>query len=419
MADEIKISELPAVTIPAGTDTFPVVQGGVTKKETVSQALTSAGSVIGPASATDNAITRFDGTTGKLIQNSNATIDDSGNLTAANFSGSSSGSNTGDVTVLDTGNVDLSLIGQQISGAVINGAFSPVSANDNTNHVLTDGVGFNADYTGGITSFTLVGALALKGQTCAIFGGDSSGWTLTIPAGKTLMIGALTYTNISISSNSADDCLFVRCVKADAVYEGYSTNTAALLDAGFNPTNYTPVNGTVKGNLQGIDTKIGTLTAVDFEWEEKIAPGTYTLSPNTGFIANTGGSFEASLPVTASVDEYYAVCIGVSSPNALVIHPGQTVNFGSESVSNGSMIDLGMVLHASNTFFLVCTQANTVFNLYSSNTARFISSFYTPAHYTATNDNVSGSLEGIDDALTNVATIYLISLRLVLKLSKS
>jgi hypothetical protein len=37
------------------------------------------GDVVGPASATDNAIARFDGTTGKLIQNSVTTIDDTGN----------------------------------------------------------------------------------------------------------------------------------------------------------------------------------------------------------------------------------------------------------------------------------------------------------------------------------------------------
>ncbi len=39
-----------------------------------------SGDVVGPGSATDNAITRFDSTTGKLIQNSLATLDDSGNL---------------------------------------------------------------------------------------------------------------------------------------------------------------------------------------------------------------------------------------------------------------------------------------------------------------------------------------------------
>ena len=37
------------------------------------------GDVVGPASATDNAIVRFDATTGKLIQNSAVTIDDAGN----------------------------------------------------------------------------------------------------------------------------------------------------------------------------------------------------------------------------------------------------------------------------------------------------------------------------------------------------
>jgi hypothetical protein len=38
------------------------------------------GAVIGPSSSTDNAVTRFDGTTGKIIQNSTVTIDDSGNI---------------------------------------------------------------------------------------------------------------------------------------------------------------------------------------------------------------------------------------------------------------------------------------------------------------------------------------------------
>jgi len=39
-----------------------------------------SGDVTGAASSTDNAITRFDGTTGKVIQNSTVTLDDTGNL---------------------------------------------------------------------------------------------------------------------------------------------------------------------------------------------------------------------------------------------------------------------------------------------------------------------------------------------------
>lgn len=76
-----------------------------------------AGDVAGPASATDNAIVRFDGTTGKIIQNSAATIaDTTGDITAGkfngvtisgtgSFSGTSSGTNTGDQTITLTGDV--------------------------------------------------------------------------------------------------------------------------------------------------------------------------------------------------------------------------------------------------------------------------------------------------------------------------
>jgi hypothetical protein len=44
------------------------------------------GDVVGPSSANDNAIVRYDGTTGKLIKNSpNTTVQDSGAITATGF----------------------------------------------------------------------------------------------------------------------------------------------------------------------------------------------------------------------------------------------------------------------------------------------------------------------------------------------
>jgi len=42
---------------------------------------TLVGDVVGPASSTDEAVARFDGTTGKKLQNSLVVIDDSGNIT--------------------------------------------------------------------------------------------------------------------------------------------------------------------------------------------------------------------------------------------------------------------------------------------------------------------------------------------------
>ena len=52
-----------------------------------------SGDVVGPNSSTDNAIARFDLATGKLIQNSSATIDDSGNLMALTNRASGTGAN--------------------------------------------------------------------------------------------------------------------------------------------------------------------------------------------------------------------------------------------------------------------------------------------------------------------------------------
>jgi hypothetical protein len=46
--------------------------------------ITGLGDVVGPASATDNAVARFNLTTGKLIQNSAVIIDDSNNVTGVN-----------------------------------------------------------------------------------------------------------------------------------------------------------------------------------------------------------------------------------------------------------------------------------------------------------------------------------------------
>lgn len=50
-----------------------------------------SGDVVGPSSSTDNALARFDSTTGKLIQNSDATLADDGTITATEFVGGGAG----------------------------------------------------------------------------------------------------------------------------------------------------------------------------------------------------------------------------------------------------------------------------------------------------------------------------------------
>jgi hypothetical protein len=60
------------------TDASVTITGTGSSRD-LSVNLADAGNVNGPASATDNAVVRFDSTTGKLIQNSVVTVDDSGN----------------------------------------------------------------------------------------------------------------------------------------------------------------------------------------------------------------------------------------------------------------------------------------------------------------------------------------------------
>jgi hypothetical protein len=61
---------------------------------TIDATSVATGDVSGPASSTDNALARFDLATGKIIQNSSATLDDAGNLTTADVTVSSATAST-------------------------------------------------------------------------------------------------------------------------------------------------------------------------------------------------------------------------------------------------------------------------------------------------------------------------------------
>jgi hypothetical protein len=73
-ADTLTIAAGNGITLTtnAGTDTL-----------TISSNASGSGDVVGPASATDDALARFNGTTGKLIQSSTATLTDAGLLTVS------------------------------------------------------------------------------------------------------------------------------------------------------------------------------------------------------------------------------------------------------------------------------------------------------------------------------------------------
>ena len=177
-----------------------------------------AGDVVGPASATDNAIARYDSTTGKLLQNSGATIDDSGNLTANNISGT----NTGDQTSVSgtSGNTDA--LNSATTTVDVSAATAPTSG-----QVLTATSGTAATWqtpsSGFADPMTTDGDIIVR---------NASNTTVRLPAGTS---GQLLTTNGSAAAPSWEtvdfDSLSPMTTAGDIIYGGAS-GTGTRLAAG-------------------------------------------------------------------------------------------------------------------------------------------------------------------------------------------
>lgn len=136
------------------------------------------GDVVGPASATDNAVVRFDGTTGKLVQTSAVYIDDSGNLGI----GTSSPSSYGKLTV---------------NGSIILGA--PSGRNTAaTNYIGTWTTGDPADDARANIGFTTVAGAASSSSYITFATnsyGVSGGERARITSAGNLLVGNTTGTS--------------------------------------------------------------------------------------------------------------------------------------------------------------------------------------------------------------------------------
>ena len=125
------------------------------------------GDVVGPGSATNDALARFDTTTGKLIQNSTATLSDAGTLTATAFAGPL------------TGNID-GIVGGTTPAAVTATQVDITAQGDLRLQDTTGGqyVGFQA--AGTTTSYTVTmpaATAASNGQALTITTAGVGSWS--------------------------------------------------------------------------------------------------------------------------------------------------------------------------------------------------------------------------------------------------
>src|SRR5690606_40837692 len=205
-----------------------------------------SGDVVGPDSSTDNAVVRFDGVTGKVIQDSNVILDDVGNMSGlASIETLAVVCDSNDLTIgtVGTGNIVIS----SPDNTIIQGLVYPNIDGLNGQILATDGNGnlnFVDQNTGGntwnvVTTNTTMApgnnyitddvakieltlpASAPVGTVFEIGGFGSGGWEVKQGAGQQIHFGRLTTTqgaSGSIASTDAKDSIKLVCVREDTDY---------------------------------------------------------------------------------------------------------------------------------------------------------------------------------------------------------
>ena len=303
----------------------------------------SDGEVNGPASATDNAVARFDGTTGKLIQNSTVTIDDSGNITPSSSVHGANGSASNPSFAFNSDqNTGLYRIGADNIGVAANGA--------KVLDIATTGL----TVTGAVTATgTLTSTGASQPQLSLTKTGSGAG-TFSI------------YNDGNSHIASAGGTLYINNSSGAAVnFGGAATFAGAVADQGgtiaaqrngLASAQGLAFNGTGRATAT-LGTAVGTLDYT-FRAKIKVAALTsahqtaYTLGPanamlvrpTTGYILDEGGAY--SVGVVAGITSDVAI-VRTGGVSYLYINgllkdqhantydfSSSTVNIGAEPVAN-------------------------------------------------------------------------------------
>lgn len=184
------------------------------------------GDVVGPSSATDNAIARFDLTTGKLIQNSGITIADGA-------SGTLAGTNSGDVTLSASVSDILNLTGQDLTAddpAADRIVFWDDSASKLTHLEVGSGLsisGTTLTATGGAGGFTGVELTSDWSTTDNTTLQSITGLSFSMAANTNYLIEAYLIYTTTASATGSEFGASGPTSPTRVNLQGYSANTAA------------------------------------------------------------------------------------------------------------------------------------------------------------------------------------------------
>ena len=175
------------------------------------------GDVVGPGSATDDALVKYDGTTGKLVQNSNATLTDAGLLTATTIAGTLTTAAQANITSLGTiaslvattadingGNIDDTIIGATTAVA---GSFTTLSASTSITGTLATAAQTNITSVGTIGTGVWEGTAVADAYvaTASTWNGAVTTANAALPKSGGTMSGAIQMADLDIQKPNFKD----------------------------------------------------------------------------------------------------------------------------------------------------------------------------------------------------------------------